>query len=246
MWNFDGRQKNAGRRCSRNSEAPGPRVVSALGFIKLLLDWKSSAEEAVTTAHQIHGMVGALLPMVKSPWFGIALIGIGLTYAFFVPNEIHPSVGLKVANGIAWIGCALCAVLLWSVFSVRFIDQQVRPVEAQDEYNWGPLTQSGEEQTDKAFKEFGKHEVVILRCEQTDCQVLADSFKKFVKDHPTPRVWPGFDIPGITIYFTLIPRELSPQRLSVYKQASLRSLVVMSIACRRSPVRFWHCALNWP
>src|SRR5262245_25001060 len=76
----------------------GARVLPVLGVLKLafdflvwLLDWKSRIQEAVETAGQLGPVFSMLLTVVTSPWFGVALILLGVLYLAFVPAEEHPA-----------------------------------------------------------------------------------------------------------------------------------------------------------
>ncbi len=91
------------------------RLLTAIGVIFLLLDWKARAEEAVLTAHQLSGILSFLPPIVGSPWSGIGLILLSFVFAIFVPVETTLSLGGKLANLIAWTACVLSGFALWTI-----------------------------------------------------------------------------------------------------------------------------------
>jgi hypothetical protein len=108
-------------------------VLSVLGGLKLffdvlvwVLDWKSRVDEAVETAGQVGPGLSMVLNAVMSPWFGVALILLGVFYLVFVPAEshpaeTHPAIGVRVANIFPWAAAGVCTLLLWGAFVAGYV-----------------------------------------------------------------------------------------------------------------------------
>jgi hypothetical protein len=90
-----------------------------ISVLSIALGWKSEVEEAVTTAYQLGPIIGVVLFIVASPWFGLVVVLLGLGYAICVPSTQHPSSRLAAMIAV-WsaFGVSLCALFALSLLIV--------------------------------------------------------------------------------------------------------------------------------
>jgi len=203
----------------------GVRLLSIGAVLLFLLHWKSDLEEIVSTANQLPSFVRGVGTLLGSPWAGLTLVVFGIAYIIFVPAKNHPSSRAAV-TAIAWMGGVISFAAL-VVFVALLLAVHIRPLES--EYTWSPLTGSQKEQVRSAFKDLGEHNVTIVRCETTDCQILADGLNDFARG-PTPVLLTGFDMPGITIYY-----DAGTERAKV---EGLRTGISHALRCRVDVVKY--------
>jgi hypothetical protein len=96
------------------------QIIGGLVVLRWLLDLKSTLEEAVTTIGQVPAVIRLLSPLIFSPWFGIALVLVGIAYVIFIPAKDRPSPHAKVAVFVAWAGFVLCSLAIWTVLTAAF------------------------------------------------------------------------------------------------------------------------------
>jgi hypothetical protein len=109
-------------------------ISSAMGVLDLiyhlirwLLDWKSLAEEAVSTIEQLPFLARTTFAILVSPWFGVALVAVGLMYVLFVPADEQMSPHAVMAKWLAWGAVLLAFLALWSALLLGFFGTNSPP-----------------------------------------------------------------------------------------------------------------------